>query len=185
METPEIAIERKFKKLEISSDLKVKIQFQEILTLPPIEEGGESRLKYRNHTVESDDVPHHDLIELMKKLKPHAFEINEMDQPETKKKTDYRVSMVQVDGDMLLQKSRVKFMMLKNVPRTGKSVKIGPTGQVTMYGESDYVDHEAMSKLIEKLVEEVWLYLGGKFSEDPQIQPTQLPIFERHHFELV
>lgn len=180
-----IAIEKKFRKLEVTKDLEVKINFDEILTLPPLDEGGESRIKVRHHSVFCEDVPHSDLLDALKKLKPHAFDINEMDHPEAKKKQDYRVCAVQVDGDMVLQKSRVKFTMIKHVGRTGKEIKIGPTGQVRMYGQSDYAEHEAMSKLVEKLVDEVWLYLGGKFDEDPEVQPTQLPIFERHHFELV
>ena len=180
-----IAIEKKFRSIEITRDLEVRISFSEILTLPGIEGGEESRVNVRHHTVFSEDIPHNDLLDVLKKLKPHAFEIAEIDQPDAKKKQDYRVCFVQVDGDMVLQKSRVKFTMIKHVNRTGKEIKIGPTGQVVMYGESDYPEHEAMSKLVEKLVEEVWLYLGGKFNEDPQVQPTQLPIFERHHFELV
>lgn len=179
-----INIDRQFKKIEVSRELKVKISFDEIFTLPAIAEGGESRTKVRKHTVTCDDVPHTDLLELMKKLKPHAFDINEMDHPETKKKQDYQICMVQVDGDIVLQKSRVKFMLGKRVPRTEKVIKIGPTGQVTMYGESDYADAEKMSKIIEELIEEIWLYLGGKFAPESALDGEQLPIFSPLQLQL-
>jgi hypothetical protein len=167
------SIDRQFRKFEISED-GVKIKFVEIITQPPSHPENENKISVRKYNVECDVRPHPDLTKHLKALKTHVFAINEMELVDTKDKTDYQVVMVQVDGDMLMQKSRVKFLMGKSVDRTVKNVTIGPTSQVTMYGESDYHDHEKMSKIVEDFTEEVWLYLSGKYSE--QIE-GQLPLF--------
>jgi len=166
--------DHQFRKFEISEDSKVKINFLEIITQPPSHPENDNRVSIRKHSVEVEEVPHPDLIDKLKKLKSHVFAINEMTLEDNKDKSDYQVVMVQVDGDVLMKKSRVKFLMRKQVERTGKSVPIGPTGQVTMYGESDYHDHEKMSKIVEAFIEEVWLLLGGKYAEQSE---GQLPIF--------
>ena len=168
-----ISVDRQFRKIEISEDNTVKVSFREILTLPPDHPENDNPIKVRKYTVESDDVPHDDLIDLLKKLKVHALAINEMEVDDAKKKGDYQVTTVQIDGDVLLQKSRVKFVISKTVNRTGKIIPI-KTCQTTMYGDSDYAEHEKMSKILEELIEEVWLYLTGKSGEEIE---GQLPLF--------
>lgn len=166
-------IDRQFRKLEISEDNKVKVKFVEVITNPSSHPENDNEITVRKYAVESEDLPHPDLIDLVKKLKVHALAVNEMEIEDSKKRGDYRVSSIQVDGDLLLQKSRVKFVISKTVNRTNGEIKI-ETGQTTMYGESNYAEHEKMSKIIEDLIEEVWLYLSGKFHE---VSEGQLPLF--------
>ncbi len=166
-------VDRQFRKLEITSESQVKVKFVEIITSPPDHPENDNKISVRKYSVESEDIPHKDLINLLKKLRPHALASNEME-VEEKTKSQYNVTTVQVDGDVLMKKSRVRFTMTHDVERTGKGVPIGPGGQITMYGDSDYHDHEKMSKIIEELIGEVWEYLGGKYSEE---SVGQLPLF--------
>lgn len=169
----QLTVDRQFRKLEISDEL-IKIKFVEIITQPSSHPENDNKITARKFSVESEDEPHQDLVVKLKHLKAHVFAINEMELIDKKEKSQYSVNMVQVDGDVFLQKSRVKFGMRKEVDRNGKYVGIGPTGQVTMFGESDYPEHEKMSAIVKELIDEVWLYLSGKYADET---PGQLPLF--------
>lgn len=169
-------IDRQMKSLEVTEDLQVKVTFQEIVTLPPHDHPeNESTIIDNEYKVKSRYAPHADLMNALKKLKKFALDINEMEVSD-KTKGDYKVSQVKIAGDVLLKQSRVTMTISKLVPRTGKVIDI-PVGQTTMYGESDYHDAEKMSVIIEELIEEVWLYLGGKYELEGQLalfSPLQL-----------
>jgi hypothetical protein len=164
-------IDRQLRKLEITEDLQVKATFVEILNVAPSHPENESTIIDNEYSVKSRHVPHGDLLNVLKKLKAHALEICELEIPDAKKKGDYQVSGVKISGDVLLQQSRVVFTISKKINRTGKIVKI-TTPQTTMYGESEYAEAEKMSAIVEDLIEEVFLYLGGKYEA-----AGQLPLF--------
>ncbi len=173
--------EQNLREITISRKGKVRVKFVELVAVPipdpndPNGEGDEEEkqdVKAIEYTVTSQHEPHDDLLKALKKLRKHALEICEIE-VDGKHLNQYTVVGVKIQGDIVLRQSRVIMVIGKEVKRTGKQVLI-VTPQTTMYGESEYEKAEEMSKLIEDVVSEVWLYIGGKYADD-----GQLPLFER------
>ncbi len=124
----------------------------------------------------SNDMPHKDFIDAMKKLRKFAFEIAEMT-VDSKELPSWTVSEIKISGDYTNKQSRVIMKLAHYVKATKKVIPLGPLPQVTMYPQKDdavkYHNAGAMTKQIEEVIMEAWLYLNGKFD-----QKGQLPIFE-------
>lgn len=165
--------DRRISGISINAKGKVSIAFSEVITLPPVEGEDESETSANEYTVRSPNRPHKDFLDAMKKLRKDALAIGELNF-DAKSITSMTVSDIKISGDMVMKQSRVQMTLAKEVKRTGKRIKIGPLPQVTMYGEeaSEYDNAEAMTQLIEAVVEEAWLYLGGKCEGE-----EQLPLF--------
>lgn len=170
--------ERKLRKFKIDADLSsVEVKFEEVITVPPSHQENDPLIRTVPYTVESPYRPKKQLIDCLKKLRKHALEILEID-VDTKHIGLYNVIALKITGDVLTKTSRVVLTLAKVVERTGKVVKI-TLPQVTMYGQSEYVDAEKMSVIVEDLIEEIWQYLGGEVDAE-QLQgadPSQLALF--------
>ena len=163
-------VERKLRQLKIDPDtLQVTIGFNEIIT-NPIDGGDDNEVITNEYKVKSARIPHKDLTNKVNKLTKFAMALNEINDENEKA---YSVCKIKIDGDMLLRQSRVTMTISHKVERTGKNVLI-PVSQVTMYGNSDFVDAEKMSRIIEEIDKEVWEYLGGKYNDHT---PNQLALF--------
>lgn len=170
--------DRHLKLLDISHDLSsVSIQFDEIVTLEPIDENAESDLKKIPYSVDSPIRPHKDLYESMKKLRKHALELLGLDYiaNDPKNIKPFTVCKIKIAGDYLMKQSRVKMWLSMFVEDTGKIVSI-EVPETTMYGESKYHNIEKMTAIIEDIVEETWSYLEGKNGED-EYKNGQLVLF--------
>lgn len=130
------------------------------------------------YVIDSQRRAHKDFIDAMKGLRKFALDLCEID-VDSKLIGAYTVCKVKIDGDVDKKQSRAVMTIAKTVKTTDKIVKIGPTRQVTMYGESDYGKAEAMSKAIEACIDEAYEYLGGKAEES-----DQLPLFSPAELQL-
>ena len=194
MRKPKITsnIKRQITSIAMSKDLEVSIGFTEavpnegsILRAFPNPAGNgveeeeedleETPARVINHTIDAPYRPHKDFVSAMKGLKKHAIAICEMPGM-----SDFDVVKVSIDGDILLKQSRVVMTVSKHVKSTDKEIKF-KTPQVTMYGESEYSGAEAMSKVINEVIDEAWKYIDGKYSEE---EGKQLPLFARQELEL-
>ncbi len=166
-------IEKKLRVLKLSNDMDVSIKFEEVLTTESEHEDGENGIIGNIFTVDSKHKPHKDLIDGMKKLRKYALEVCEIpvDNKETPK---WIVSKIKISGDVLSQTSRVVMTVSKEV-KTGKVISI-TTPQVTMYPTAEdkvpYQNADKMTAEIESVINEVWLYLNGKYETE-----GQLPLF--------
>jgi len=141
------------------ADGKIKIDVDIATTTPPEKPDGESETIVETYSINSPRRPHKDLVAKLKKLTKFALDADEINVENPG--SSYIVSKVKIDGDMLLKKSRATMVIAHEVERTGKWLKI-PVSQITMYGNTDFIDAEKMSRVIEELQEEVWLYIKGK-----------------------
>lgn len=152
-------------KIKMAPDAnEVEIVIRQRVILAPSTGETESREKYVEWPAKTDFAPHDDLKAAMTNLRKFALDIIEMPTDE-KTRTAFDVICVDISGDMDLQTSRVKLCLGKYVKRTGKTVKINDVPQVAMYNTEDYADADKMTKAIENLIAECWLYLNGKNGE--------------------
>lgn len=160
-------IDRQIRGIAITQKGKVKIKFVELVT-QELQEGEEENTVIDNmYMITSKHKPHKDLLDAMKKLRKHALAIIDLT-VDSKDLPRYSVTSVDIAGDLVMKQSRVTITLGLENKRTGKIIPIGGS-QTTMYGDSDYADAPAMSKLIEELVEQIWLYLTGKYEQEQQL----------------
>lgn len=173
--------EKQIRNITMNADCdKVKITFATLNGEPETDEdeGEGIKLRPRKYTAESGsgDVPHKDFINAMKKLRKFAFEIAEMT-VDSKELPTWTVSEISISGDYVQQQSRVVMKLSHYIKSTKKVIPLGPFPQVTMYPQNDdavkYHNAAQMTKIIEEIIHEAWLYLDGKFD-----QKGQLPLFE-------
>lgn len=190
-------INRQITSISIDKDLAVKIGISEVapITSPGViidskskgngaedddddkdDEGG--AFIATGYTIDSQRRAHKDFVDAMKSLRKFALDLCEID-VDSKLIGAYTVCKVKIDGDVDKKQSRAVMTLAKTVKSTDKIVKIGPTRQVTMYGESDYGKAEAMSKAIESCIDEAYAYLAGKAEES-----DQLPLFSPAELQL-
>ena len=173
------------KSISIKPDGKVKIAFNELIAIGERPEGNiiesdedEPNILVNEYSVRSPQLAHKDFLDAMKKLRKHALDICEI-VIDAKNLTSFTVSEVRLDGDIALRQARVQFILSKEVKRTDKQIKIGPTPQTTLYGESEYEGAEALAKLVEAVVSEAFAYLEGKGENE-----AQLPLFPTINIEM-
>lgn len=171
--------DRQISAISISPKGRIHIGFASITIIPPAEGEEESSVETDEHGITTMRKPHKDLIDAFKKLRTHALDICEMNISGKNVGSTYNVTGFKIAGDLLLKQSRVIMTVTHNVKRTGKHIKWA-TPQITMYGESEYEKAEEMSKLIEGVIEEAWLFLGGKAEKE-----SQLPLFPQISLEVV
>lgn len=189
LEAPEVAVAKKSRKKD--SDKKVKGKsvsyhfkgvkigskkthcYFEREIVNELKEGEEDNTVYiTQYPIKSDTPPHQDLLKALKALTGHALAIGEFEIEGSK--AQYTVIEVKIWGDMEMQQSRCELILGKKVKRTDKVIPI-KTGQVSMYGESDYPEFAKMAVLVETVKEEAWAYaFDGKFGTE---DPNQLPLF--------
>lgn len=170
-------------KIDLTGKNKVTLHFRELVEglLPGNGEESEedASIVSPQYIVKSPYAPHPDLLNEMKKLRKFALEICEMEiGSKTKELSDYNVSAVKISGDVSLKQSRAVLTVTKEVQRTGKVIEFD-TPQVTMYGESDFERAAELSDQIERVIDQAWLYVGGKYQEE-----GQLALFERVTLQL-
>lgn len=166
-------ITRILKGIKITSKEKVLIEFTKRVTMPAT--GEEDSIDHDIVIkVKSPHRPHKDLESAIKKLKKHALALFEL-QVENDK--DFSITGMKVSGDIDMQTARVELILGKTIQRTDKIVGI-PVGQISLYandedeGGSEYEGIDDLVKCVEKLNEEVFLYIDGKFADE-----IQLPLF--------
>jgi len=163
--------EKKLRMLEIDPKTdRIGVYFDVVTTIAPEEEDGDSETSVDEFSVHSKRRPHRDLVGKIKKLVKFAMAAVEINDENVK---SYSIGSLKIDGDMLMKQSRVSITLLHEVERTGKYIKIA-SGQITMYGESSFEDAEKMSRVIEEIEEEIFLYLKGKHEVE---NPDQIPLF--------
>lgn len=167
-------IERQLRTLQIATDLKsVYIEFEEIVTMEPKEGEEESSVVKVPYSVDSPYKPHSDLVNAMKKLRQHGLALYNIKLEDSSKQLkNWTVGQIKVSGDVLMKQSRVVISLGIFSEDTGK-VGTLKCPEVTMYGESQYKDHEKLAKDIELILAETWLYMGGKYED-----AGQLPLFQ-------
>ena len=166
----ERTMEKQIRSISISPKGKVTVKIDVVITHPlqPGQEDNDQTI--RKLQVQSPDEPHSDFTNALKALRKPALELVEVEVERDRLNT-YTVSGITIAGDMALHQSRVELTIAHQVKRTGKVVEL-ETGEVTMYGESDYPGMESMTKQIEKVIDEAWEYINGKFATS-----NQLPLF--------
>jgi hypothetical protein len=144
---------------------KVYLRVRETIIIAPKEgDDGGSKERKVTYPVESELKPHRDFLDALLQCRKFALDLAEFEKED---KTKFIVEGFKIKGDMSLQNSRVEFVLVKHVKRTGKGIKF-PTGEVTMYG-NDYHDSTKMTKAIEKVQEEALKYMRGKNDEEIQL----------------
>lgn len=174
-------VERQLRSIAVSAELAVKLKFEESIVLP-LKEGEENnRVKTNIHTIESEQRPHKDLVDSLKKLRQHAIDMLEIDlNPETKSKQlpTYTVSEIKLSGDHSQRKSRVKLVLAKFVKKTGKVSEM-ETSQFILYPKNEdaskYPDIDKVALIVEDIIEEVWSYMAGKFDPEEDVQLALFP----------
>ena len=157
----------------------VKIKFREITVHEAEGEGEGDKTSYNIFVVESDTIPHKDFIESMKKLRKFALAANEIE-VDSKSIGTWSISKLKISGDHTMKQSRIVLTLSHYVKRTKKVVEM-PTGQITMYPETDdaskFPDVDKMTPIVEDVIEECWCYIEGtKVGEESE---GQLPLFPK------
>lgn len=172
--------ERQLLSLKVDEDLNhVAIKFVEV-NAQESEGDEENEIRKNYFTAESDNRPHKDLVNALKKLRKHGLSILGIDLlDEAKGLPQWTVSGISIKGDLLLKQSRVVLTLAKKVDLTGKVAHI-KTGQCTMYPKDGdavkYADADKMTKIIEEVIKECWSYLfDGKFEEQTNPQLALFP----------
>jgi hypothetical protein len=160
---------RQLRKIKIDARGNVEIKFQERVIIAPENSAEDSKERSLNYIVEGNHAPHEDLTTAMTKLRKYALDICEFpDDPKTR--NQFSVISCVISGDMDMQNSRVMFSIGKYVKSRNKVVNIA-TPQTMMYGD-EYAKADEMTKQIENVINEVWLYLDGKNADKVQMSFT-------------
>lgn len=170
--------ERNITMIQMSADLStVRIGFSSQVSKDVEGEEEAENLVGNQYTITSHHRPNGDFVDAMKKLRKFCLEVSEIE-VDAKKLPKWFVTQLKISGDIVMRKSRVQFVLSKQIEKTGKQLKVGPTPQVTMYPEKDdsqrYHNAEAMSKQIEVCIDEAIAYLNGKYEDEDN---NQLPLF--------
>lgn len=153
---------------------KTMIHFEREIMNELKENEEENSTYFMDYPISTNLPPHIDLVNALKALRPFGFELCEME-VEKSTRHSYNIINVKIKGDMELQQSRVEMVMGHTVKRTSKTIK-WPTGEVAMYGESDYPKFKELAKCIETLKAECYaMAFEGKFGFEVK-DPNQLPI---------
>lgn len=163
--------EKLLRRISLSNNLdEVQVDFI-IVSENQSENEDSAPVKPYVYKVKGPHRPHKDLVDSMKKLRKHAFALNEMTVDSTQINT-WTVCELKIDGDYLQKQSRATMKLAHMVKRTKKVVKM-PVGPVTMYPKQDenvpYVEADKMTEIIEDIIEEAFSYLGGKTEETGQV----------------
>lgn len=154
------------KKIKIDSKENVELIFEERVTVAP-EGDEEASREIRNvYVATCQHKPHKDLLEAVLGLRKYALEICEFPS-DAPTRNQFTVASMVISGDMELQNSRVMFSLSKWIKSRGKTVNIA-TPQTMMFGD-EYAKAAEMTKQIEKVIQEAWLYLSGKNGEKIQL----------------
>lgn len=122
---------------------------------------------------------HKDLVSSMRSLRKHGLALLGISlDDESKQLKNWHATQVVISGDHTMKQSRAKLTLSVFTERTNKYSKVSPTGQVTMYPESDdkskYHDVDKLTAIIEDIIEEAWSYLNGKYG-DPDLDVEENP----------
>ncbi len=159
---------RQLRKFKVDAKGNIKIKFEERVIIAPENKEEDSREVVIKYSVEGEHKPHEDLTASFTKLRKFALEIGEFPD-DTKTRNQYNMVSMDIAGDKDLQNSRVVFTMGKFIKGTkNKNIKVGPLPQVVMYGE-EYPKADEMTKQIEAVIAEIWLYMDGKNADKVQL----------------
>jgi len=160
-----------FRSVKVTSKGKVIIGFARQF-VKPLHDGQDTNdISDAEYQVKAKEAPHKDFYDAMKNLRKHALALLEMDGEDF---TTYSVIEFKIKGDIDKKNSRVNMVLGKRLRRNDKTVKFGPTGDVSMYGNSDYSENEELTTLVLAAIDEIYAYLGGKYADDTD---GQLPLF--------
>jgi hypothetical protein len=160
---------------------KIKISDKDIVTIEATETidvhpGGDAEAPSQQHTnfhsITSSFPPSKEFLEAFQKLKRYAMPLVEFSRKDIPLVNSMTVGEMRIAGEQHLENSRVEFVLMKWVKRTGKGVPIR-TGQAVMYGEkgkSDIPETVEMTKQIDAVIAEGWEYIGGKNGAGAKIQ---------------
>jgi hypothetical protein len=176
-------IERHLRNLQISADLNsVSIIFDEVKILP-VPDGADpevtNEIRTDTYTVVSENRPHKNLVDAVKKLVKHGLAIMGITLEDNKQIKNWIFLGLKIDGDPTKQQSRATITLGVRSELTGKISKLA-CSQVTMYPKDDekvkYQDAGKLTTAIEDASAEVWEYAAGK-CEDENMPNTQLALF--------
>lgn len=149
------------------SPKNVIVVFNEEIVLPIKKDEAKNGLVSNDYKIKSQRLPHLDLAKHMKALRKHGLEMAEM-YPDPEHLPTYSCVKVEIKGSMEKRNARAVITMAHKTKRSKKNINFS-AGEVTLYGDSDYVDSDKVAKIIEQLVDEVWLYLNGKYEDGEQL----------------
>lgn len=178
-------MEKQIKSMVITAEEGVKIRFfrPDVVAGSKQKKGEDSEdedeVKVPKYDVDSPYHPHPDLLSILQKIRKHAIDINEIDLKST---SGWECTGIKIAGDVVLKKSRVQIRLSKYVKRSKKYVHMAYGPQVTMYPDKEetvmYPAADKLTELIEELLDEIELYLNGKYGEDfTAEQGEQLALF--------
>lgn len=177
--------------LKISDDLdEVYVKFEEtrVHELPDgADESADNDVTQHVYEVTSQNRPHKNLTDALKKLRKHGMAIKGIELADASKQIkNWVVRQITIDGDSLKQQSRMEITLGVRSDLTGKVSPL-KCGSVTMYPKDDekvkYSKASEMVKDYEDVVAEVWEYLNGKTESDDVPNP-QLALFPKVTVEI-
>jgi hypothetical protein len=151
-------IDRQIQTIKFKPDSSlITIGFVEVKDVPV--GNHESEPVSTHYMFKSKHRPHKDFELALRKLVDHGLKIWEIEDDNTE---DYAIIGLKIAGDFYMNQSRVQLIIAKKVNRTGKIAIFPPSPQTTLSDESDYESWGDLKKLIEVVMKEAWLYIGGK-----------------------
>lgn len=176
--------ERQLLSLKIAADLSTVVaKFKEtvIREVPVDHEGEDSAVSVRYFESECYERPHADLANAIKSLRRYGLDMLGIElKDEARTIKQWTVTEIKIDGDMVLEQSRLTMKLALKVDSTEKLPTI-QTPQHAMWpkeGEGKYHDIAKVTAIVEDIVEEVWSYLfEGKFEAEVN---GQFALFPNH-----
>lgn len=151
--------QRFFKGIEITNKGEVIINMSEKVMMGTNNETGKEIWRSIPYSVGPIPyAPHKDLKKAMKDLTTHALALYGFPDASIK---DTTVSGVQVSGEIENRNARVLLTISRDLDWSKKPVKT-KLPQLTLFDQILYDKNPKLIELLEVLVKEVWLYIGGK-----------------------
>lgn len=177
-EQKETSVENILKTAKIKADKKgnysMEIIYDEVQTLPTNEVITTPSTKF------PPKCPHQDMFKALRLLVPHLLietefrdskDFNNSYFEQEKAVEDKTLENFKVTGIHVKEKNEQRHVILvgRKVLRTGRVINLSPMINIDNL-EDGYVYAENLSAGVDRFIQEVELYMGGKVAEDPQMK---------------
>lgn len=160
-------------KIKIDQKERVTIEADERIIVSPNGSDGEaSQERINKHRIVSEFAPDPDFMKKFQATKRFAIQLAEFNHKDIPLVNQMTIGEIRIAGEMEKENSRVEFVLMKWIKRTGKGTPI-KTGQAVMYGEKGKMDIPQtveMTAAIDAVIHEVWEYINGKNGAGTKIQ---------------
>jgi hypothetical protein len=155
----------------------VTIEADERVIVAPMGDEENSQERTNFHSVTSSFPPHEDFIKAFRLgLRRFAMSMAEFNKKDIPLVNQMTVGEMRIAGEQEKKNSRVEFVLMKWIKRTGKGVPIR-TGQAVMYGQDgqEIPETQQMTEAIDLVIAEALKYMDGKNGHNLQLRfPFQM-----------